>query len=169
MQNLSPLFLGLFTALSTLIAELFVFAAISPDSAFYSTSEANTNLILIIGGPWFLFISAFIEEFFKYIFLAKIFTFPVSFKHYFQNILFFSLGFSTIEVTLLIINTPLHDLSMLMHIFGVFLLHFTTIALIGYIINNLSLRKFAPVIVILTMLLHFGYNMIILYQNTLHS
>jgi hypothetical protein len=167
MLLISPLFFGLITATGALVAELFVFSFFIQDSATQTLSATNTNFVFATGGLLFLFLTALLEECFKYLLLKKTLPQDTSLSHIIVFLLLFSIGFSGLEITLLISNSPIRDTTIILHSIGIFLLHLTTISLFGFMLSHRSLRKYALLSLSLAVLIHFVYNVIILYQSSL--
>lgn len=168
MLFISPLFFGFLAAIGALIVELFVFSFFIQDPSAQADLTKDINFVFAIGGLWFLLISAFIEEILKYILLKKTLLDETSPRHTLSFLVLFSIGFSGLETTLLISSSPEITLTVITHIVGVLLLHFSTISLLGYIIVRPALKKFTPFFILLALCIHFFYNVAILYQDALH-
>lgn len=168
MLFISPLFIGLLAAAGALLTELFVFSFAIQDTATQSVSTTNVNFVFVSGGLGFLFLSAFIEESFKYFLLKKTLVLTHASWYIIAFLFLFSLGFSGLEITLLLFTNPLINAAVFAHIIGLFLLHLLTISLFGYILAHPSLKRFALLFIPLATLIHFLYNVAILYQDTLH-
>ncbi|MDD5084059.1 MAG: hypothetical protein PHT88_03995 [Candidatus Moranbacteria bacterium] len=165
---ISPLFFGLLTAAGALVAELFIFSFFIQDPAVYSTARTNANFVFATGGITFLSLSALIEECSKYALLRQTLPPEASFLRTLLFLILFSIGFSGLEITLLILGNPLINTAATLHIGGVFLIHLTTISLFGYALSHRSLRKFSALFIPAAFLVHFLYNVAILYKDTLH-
>lgn len=152
MLLLSPLFFGFLAATGALLGELF---AVS----FYAFTIESME---------FLFLSAVLEEGCKYVLLKKTLSPETSMRQLLLFLLFFSLGFGGFEISLLLLTDPLHDASLAAHAFGIFLLHSTTVFLLGYGLSKLSNKRLLPIFIIAAILIHAMYNTIILYQDILH-
>jgi hypothetical protein len=165
---ISPLFFGFLAAAGALFAELFVFSFFVENPAVYSVAATNTNFVFAAGGILFVFLSALLEECLKYTILKQTLASPNSPRQLIVFLVLFNIGFSGLEITFLILNNPPHTLPTLFHIISVFLLHLTTIFLLGYSLSRQSLKKFVWIALLLATLVHFLYNVAIFYQNSLH-
>lgn len=165
---ISPLFFGFLAAAGALLAELFVLSFFIQNPSVYSATTANTNFVLATGGILFLFLSACIEECFKYLLLKKTFSTEYSRTKNILFLFFFCIGFSGLEISLLVFDNPIINSVVATHITGVFLIHLTTILLFGYSLSKESLKKFSLLFIPIATLIHFLYNVAILYQDTLH-
>lgn len=152
MLLISPLFFGFLAAAGALTAELFAFS-------FFPVA---------IGSIEFLFVSAFIEECAKYALLKKTLSQEKSVSRFMAFIVPFSIGFSALEISLLLLGNPVIEASTVFHAIGIFLLHLATILLIGYIIDRRLSKKSASLFVALAVVIHLLYNIVILYQDALH-
>lgn len=168
MSFISPLFFGFLAAVGALVTELFVFSFFIQDSATQTISTASNNFVFATGGLLFLFLAAIIEESFKYALLKKTLSQDSSFSKIVPFLLLFCIGFSGLEITLLLLDNPVADSMTTVHIVEGFLLHLTTIFLFGRILTHPPFKKFSSLFIPVATLLHFFYNVVIFYQDTLH-
>ncbi len=159
---LSSFFFGLLAAIGALLTELTVFSFFIRDTALQSVPAADANFVFATGGMTFLFLSAFIEETFKFLLLKKtVFTEQRVWKMI-AALALFGIGFSSLETLLLFLSTPHIDTNTALHIVSIFLLHLSTITALGYTIIHPPLKRFSFIVFPLMILIHFIYNISVL-------
>jgi hypothetical protein len=73
-----------------------------------------------------------------------------------------------LEIMFLVFDNSILDTTIILSIIGIFLIHLTTVSLFGSMLSRQSSRRYALLSLPLAILIHFVYNVIILYQSTLH-
>ena len=164
MKQLEPFFWGIIAALGAMVGQIFFFVLFST----FLDPTGKMSYGDFFSMPVFILITAFIEEFFKYLLLSRrILEFSRE-KAFLLNTVLLGLGFFAVELMLILINSPVLKLPTIL---GIATLHLSTTIFMGYFVATRSSKgfNFAPSALLLATILHASYNLAITFANSLFS
>jgi len=154
MNKIKIFFYGIIAACGALFVEL-IFKSFS-ENYQQSVSLENFSFILIA------FI--IIEEFFKFLLIYKISLENKESNKLFFYSLIFGLGFSLLEISIIIFIGQLYE-NPILGLLGIFFLHILTCGIFGHFLSKEGQRiSLATKSLILSLFLHIIYNALIIYN-----
>ncbi len=161
MQKLESFFWGVVAAGGAVVFQFIFFLA----ATNFIAPEAKLSFDQFYVLPIVVLLFAFLEEFFKYLMLAKRII-KISTKHDFLiNALLIGLGFFTLELAIILTNSGNLEIQKILEIA---ILHLGTTILMGYFI--LTMKKSSPLYsvtypLLLATGLHFSFNWLVLQTS----
>ncbi len=160
MRQFESFFWGIIAALGAMVGQIFFFVLFST----FLDSAGKMSYGDFFSIPVFILITAFIEEFFKYLMLTRRILGISSSKNFLSNTFLMGIGFLAVE--LFLISASGSALQLLPTV-GIIVLHLATTLLLGLLIQTSGANKislaFLPLL--LASIFHAGYNLAISQAN----